>query len=93
MEFTARELATDSPRKSFHCKIIDEGNRRRFYGFNRAKHAVLEATIMATRIDFIPIEEIQIQYQRLDTIVQKTGGDVEKLAFQMLKEYVSGAPT
>ena len=88
MEFAAKEIQTNSPRKSFHCDITERGNRRRFYGFNRAKHAVLEATILATRIDFIPIEEIQSQYQRFATIVEKTGGDKEIQAFNLLKNFV-----
>ena len=88
MEFEANQIPSDSPRKTFHCSIVAEGSKRRFFGFNRAKHAVLEATILATRIDFIPFEEIQTQFQRLETIVQKTGGECEIKAFEMLCEFV-----
>ena len=87
-EFKANEIINDTQRKTFHCKIISRGKRRDFFGFNRAKHAVIEATILATRVEFIPIEEILDQFSRLETIVQKTGGNKELQAFSMLDDYV-----
>lgn len=87
-EFNAREIVTPEPRKNFHCSIVRSGTLRNFFGFNRAKHAVLEATILATRIDFIPIEEIREQFEKLRTMVQKTGGPDEANAFQLLENFV-----
>jgi hypothetical protein len=87
-EFEAIAKPTPSARKIFHCRIVKSVGNRDFYGFNRAKHAVLEATIAATRIDFLPISEIQDQLRRLESIVDKTGGDQEQLAFQLVKEFV-----
>ena len=89
MEFSAQQIPNDTSRKSFHCRTTREGTGQRFYGFNRAKHAVLEATILATRVDFIPLQEIQAQYQHLATLVEKTGGIAEKAAFSLLNEYVN----
>lgn len=87
-EFEASVKPTDSPRKCFHCRIVESVRNRDFYGFNRAKHAVLEATIAVTRIDFLPIAEIQDQLRRLEAIVAKTGGDREQAAFELLKNFV-----
>ena len=36
-----------------HLPVVDEGRLRDFFGFNRAKHAVVEAAILATRIAFL----------------------------------------
>ena len=36
------------------CEVVDRGRLRDFFGFNRAKHAVLEAAILATRTEFLP---------------------------------------
>ena len=88
-EFSANEIPTVEPRKTFHCSIVRSRTNRNFFGFNRAKHAVLEATILATRIDFIPIEEILAQYSALKTIVQKTGGAAEHAAFDLLECHVN----
>jgi hypothetical protein len=61
---------------------------RDFFGFNRAKHAVVEAAILATRTDFLPIDEILADFDKLASLVQKTGGDDEHRAFQLLLEHV-----
>jgi hypothetical protein len=61
---------------------------RDFFGFNRAKHAVIEAAILASRIDFLPRSEIDAQWDFLRPLVEKTGGDAERQAFQQLTEFV-----
>jgi len=66
---------------------------RDFFGFNRAKHAVVEAAILATRTDFVPIGEILADFKRLAVLVQKTGGDDEHRAFQFLLDHVNRVAT
>jgi hypothetical protein len=61
---------------------------RDFFGFNRAKHAVVEAAILATRTSFLPIEEIEAEYQRLAVLVAKTGSPREEEAFAFLQQHV-----
>ena len=55
--------------------MAHHGTLREFFGFNRAKHAVVEAAILATRTEFLPMNEIEANYRQLAVIVQKTGGD------------------
>jgi hypothetical protein len=57
-------------------------------GFNRAKHAVLEAAILATRTHLLPPEQIRDEYARLQIIVDKTAGAREREAMAMLTQYV-----
>jgi hypothetical protein len=92
-EFEAVAKPSESPRRLFHCRVVKTGRGRDFSGFNRAKHAVLEATISATRIDFIPIDVIQQQLQLFAPIVEKTGGDRENLAFAILQKFVDQRST
>ena len=33
--------------------MVDQGRLRDFFGFNRAKHAVIEAAILATRLSLL----------------------------------------
>ncbi len=87
-EFQVDYIDENSARTSINCKTLHTGRVRDFWGFNRAKHAVIEAAIMATRIDFLPREEIQDQFQRLETIILKTGSTQESKAFKILSEYV-----
>ena len=87
-EFEAVYFETSEPRKNIRCKSIAAGRIRDFWGFNRAKHAVLEAAILATRINFLPIEEIARQFESLNVIVGKTGGEQEHAAMKLLTEFV-----
>ena len=73
------------------CEVVDSGRLRDFFGFNRAKHAVLEAAILATRVRRLPAEEIRTEFRRLGTIIQKTGGDQESRALDFLITYVCEA--
>src|SRR5207244_3170227 len=76
------------PRSRIETRVVHRGLRREFLGFNRAKHAVLEAAILATRTHLIPAEEIRAEYARLQVIVDKTAGPREREAMAMLTEYV-----
>ena len=87
-EFEVEYIDENSARTSINCKTLHTGRIRDFWGFNRAKHAVIEAAILATRLDFLPRGEIQEQFQRLETIVLKTGSAQESKAFQLLSEHV-----
>lgn len=87
-EFEVEFIDETGPRMNLNCKTVHTHHNRDFFGFNRAKHAVLEAAILATRIDFLPAEEIADQFHRLATIVEKTGGPIEKKAFDLLQRFV-----
>jgi hypothetical protein len=77
------------PRSRIEARVVHRGIRREFLGFNRARHAVLEAAILATRTHLVPAEEIRAEYARLQVIVDKTAGPREREAMAMLTEYVS----
>ena len=62
--------------------------RRDFLGFNRARHAVIEAAILATRVHLIPYSEIEDALAFLAPAVAKTGGTEEAEAFRMLTDFI-----
>ena len=76
------------PRSRIEARVVHRGFRREFIGFNRARHAVLEAAILATRTHLIPADQIQEEYARLQIIVDKTAGAREREAMQLLTRYV-----
>jgi hypothetical protein len=80
------------PRTVMEARVVAAGEQRPFFGFNRAKHAVIEASILATRAGLLPREEILRQFGPLGVIVEKTGGPPEHEAFQMLENFVRTAP-
>jgi len=90
-EFQVSSLDDRADRTTIACKVIARGRIRDFFGFNRAKHAVVEAAILATRLDYQPPDQILDEFRRLAVIVEKTAGPQERRAFQVLDEYVGRA--
>jgi uncharacterized protein len=89
-----RELVVEAvdatpPRSRIDARVVHTGFRREFIGFNRARHAVLEAAILATRTHLLPAEQIRDEYARLQVIVEKTAGPREREAMGLLTRYVS----
>jgi hypothetical protein len=88
-EFQVTTIDDREERSRIEVEVVNSGRLRDFFGFNRAKHAVVEAAILATRTDFLPLEEIESEFRKLATVVDKTGGDQEKKAFTFLQEHVA----
>ncbi len=88
--FRVETLDDSRERTEILCRVVDSGWQRDFVGFNRAKNAVLEAAILATRVDLLARDEIRSQLEPLRVIVQKTGGESEQRAFAFLADYVNG---
>jgi hypothetical protein len=86
--FQVLQLDDRNERTNIECAIVDRGRLREFFGFNRAKHAVLEGAILATRIGIQPAQQIRDEYERLAIVVQKTAGDQETRAWRILESYV-----
>ena len=87
-ELRVERLDERAERTTVECRVEARGNRRDFFGFNRAKHAVVEAAILATRIGIVPAEEIDAEFRRLAIIVEKTAGSQEHRAFDLLQRYI-----
>ncbi len=88
-EFRVRGIDAREDRVRIEAEVVHTGRLRDFFGFNRAKHAVVEAAILATRTAFLPLDEIEAEYRKLAAIVEKTGGVQEKEAFAFLREHVA----
>ena len=76
------------PRSRIDTRVVHRGVRREFIGFNRARNAVLEAAILATRTHLLPADQIREEYARLQVVVDKTAGAREQEAMKLLTEYV-----
>ena len=88
------EIVTVDDRKertTIEASVVHRGWLRDFFGFNRAKHAVVEAAILATRLHLIGREKILKQFEPLRVIVDKTAGPQESAAFELLESYVARA--
>jgi hypothetical protein len=86
--FEVASLDDSRERTTIDCRVVASGELRPFLGFNRAKHAVVEAAILATRIGIVSNEEIRQEFERLSVLVQKTAGHQERRAFEFLQNYI-----
>ncbi|MFO0823789.1 MAG: DUF447 family protein [Gemmataceae bacterium] len=84
-EFIVKSMDTTGERMSIEAEVVHMGRTRDFFGFNRAKHAVVEAAIHATRLHITPLAEIAAEFKRLRVIVGKTGGPAEHVAMDLLE--------
>lgn len=87
-EFEVVSIDEKSERPSFAARIVHQGRLKDMFGFNRAKHAVLEATILATRLHLIPESDVRQQLFVLQSPVQKTAGPRELIAFDVVRQYI-----
>jgi len=87
-EFVVARCDDSHERSELRARVVHSGRLRDFFGFNRAKHAVLEGAILATRLHLISPAEMQGEFERLRMIVEKTAGPQEREAFALLERYV-----
>ena len=76
------------PRSRIETRVVHQGQRAEFLGFNRARHAVLEATILATRLHLVSHAEIRKQIDALAVLVEKTAGPREHEAWSLVSGYL-----
>jgi hypothetical protein len=84
-EFVVKSIDDSTERVTIEAEVVQSGRSRDFFGFNRAKHAVVEAAILATRLHILPLAEVAAEFKKLRVIVGKTGGPAEHTAMDLLE--------
>jgi uncharacterized protein len=87
-EFEIDEFDDSEERTRLVARVVHAGRLRDFFGLNRAKHAVVEAAILASRVEILPRETIAAQLELLRPPVEKTAGPREREAFDLLVRYI-----
>ena len=87
-EFQIEESDISQELLRHEARVVAMHEGRPFVGFNRAKHAVVEAAILATRLHLLGAEEIRRQMAALEPLVEKTGGSREHEAWKVIEGYV-----
>jgi uncharacterized protein len=90
-ELEVRAVDSTPPRSRIETAVAHRGFRREFIGFNRARHAVLETAIYATRLHLLEPAFVQSELARLQVIVDKTAGEREREAMALLSAHIQGA--
>jgi hypothetical protein len=90
-ELEVRAIDSTPPRARIDTKTVYSGVRRECIGFNRARHAVLEVAIYATRVHMLPRDFLESELARLQVIVDKTAGPHELEAMALLASHIRAA--
>jgi uncharacterized protein len=87
-EFRVASSEIGPERALFRAEVVAAGRARDFLGYNRAQHAVIEATILATRLHLLEAAFLRAELDRLRPLVEKTAGPVEREAYDFVRAYV-----
>jgi uncharacterized protein len=90
-EVTVEEIHAGGPRARVTTQVVGRGTEREFLGFNRASHAVLEASIVASRAHLLPSAEIRTELERLQVLVDRTAGPREREAMELVRRHARAA--
>lgn len=85
------ELDDISSRASFKGVVVYEQTHAPFRGFNRAQSAVIDAAILVSRLDMLPVEKIQQEIAYLTIAMDKTAGPRELEAWSWLMSKIKDA--
>ncbi len=88
-EITVERMEDHPERPKFHCRIHHGEGHRRFDGLNRAKAAVLEASVLVSRLRLLSPEKIDAEMAYLAIAIEKTAGPEERDAWGWLVEAVA----
>lgn len=87
-ELEVRQIDSTPPRSRIETATVHRGRRREFIGFNRARHAVLETAIYATRLHMLEAAFVESEVARLQVIIDKTAGPREHEAMALLTTFI-----
>ena len=90
-EFQLQLVDWARPRATLEANVLQSHNLREWSGWNRAQNAVLELTIMATRVGWTPRDIFESQIASLTPLIEKTAGEREKSAWNFVLEYLEKA--
>jgi uncharacterized protein len=90
-EVTVEAIDASQSRARVTTRVVARGAGREFLGLNRARHAVLGASILASRVGRLPGAEIRAELARLQVLVDKTAGPREHEAWDLVRRHVGAA--
>lgn len=92
-EVVVTEIApTDDgmPRSRVRTRVVASGiGARQALGLCRARHAAVEASILASRLKWLGAGQVWTELDRLQELVDKTAGARERAAMEYVRAYVA----
>jgi uncharacterized protein len=87
-ELIVEKIEDHAERPRFHCRVQRFDQHEIFLGLNRAKAAVIEASILVSRLNFLPRDKIAGEMTQLQIAIDKTAGPEELEAWAWLVEKI-----
>lgn len=90
-EVVVTEIAPESSSRSrVRARVVASGTgTRQPLGLCRARHAAVEASILASRLKWLGPEHVVAELDRLQELVDKTAGPCERAAMDYVRRYVA----
>ncbi len=88
-EVSVDRIEDHAERPRFLCRVQKIEQHAPFLGLNRAKAAVLELSILVSRLNFLPREKIEREIDYLKIAIDKTAGPEEQEAWGWLMQRVA----
>ncbi len=82
------EIKEHETRPELYFRVVHEVNHQPFKGFNRAQAAVIELSVLVSRLHMLSIEKIESEMAYLQIAIDKTAGPRELEAWEWLAERI-----
>jgi hypothetical protein len=83
------DLIDDAQRPRLRCRSVHRETHSAFPGYNRAQAAVIEASILVSRLSMLPAGKLEAELQYLQIAIDKTAGEAELQAWSWLMEAIA----
>jgi hypothetical protein len=88
-EVRVEEIDDSAQRARVLTRVVARGIGREYLGFSRACGAVLEASILASRVRWLGAGVVAAELDRLQATVDKTAGPREQEAMELVRRHVA----
>lgn len=86
---TVQQWDVSTPRAIALCLQSQQNEQRPFWGWNRARHSILELAILSSRLHMLDRQVIDEELNRHKIIIEKTAGPREMAAWELLNKHLS----
>lgn len=87
-ELKLARVEENSVRPTLYFRVVHEASHHPFRGFNRAQAAVIELSVLVSRLHMLPMEKIEAELAYLSIAIEKTAGERERQAWGWLLERI-----
>jgi uncharacterized protein len=89
-EVVVTEITPESQRSEVRARVVASRiGTRQPLGLCRARHAAVEASILASRLRWLGADHVVAELGRLQELVDKTAGPCERAAMDYVRRYVA----